>query len=474
MIQKKQCLANQNTFFEARKESKLNNEVYKEVYGHILNDSQRIRKEIMNEWGDTLMFGGAMPQEAIDELSTAARITGLSFDALAKHGVKISQVNGKPDLFSLTVRDESYVCHKSAIPSMVGFLDEVNIPGVSVEKPVEKIEKPKSEPKEIVKEPVKETVTETVVNHEDETKATKASEDDYLSFSEEKETEETDADEAEEQSTPEPVESESIPETASSVQDSEEEETEQDDDPEVKPLGAEIIGGTPNIGMLSRADIFIEEKKKKYSEFVYEMFSIAMTHSGMAGGGRPTEMQVMIAPLKIQKFACPSVPILVSVYCDGKIYHSSSYEQKEDGKNLVQMGINEFYLLFRGSFDANGKFHSYITTSGISANQGDIMNVTSNERFGDEAVRGVNNGHIKFRSMIFGDPGTIEVLPFGKIEDNEFVVMTKTDEFVDYIYISDTQGGMKKATVYTEEGKKNQILCTWDEDDCLNVELKEV
>lgn len=443
----------------------MDNEVYKEVYGHILNDSQRIRKEIMNEWGDTLMFGGSMSQEAIDELATAARITGLSFDALAKHGVEITAVSGKPDLFGLTVRDESYVCHKSAIPSMVGFLDEVNIPGVSVEKPapVEKKEKP------VAKAPEKEKAVatpepESVPDEMDNMQPTEEV-DEYPVSEDVAESVENDSAGAFEKE--EPVVDEASPEELP-------EDTEAEEDIEVKPLGAEIIGGTPNIGILNRSDIFIEEKRKKFSEFVYEMFNVSLTHSGMSGGGRPTEIQVMVAPLKIQKFACPTVPILVSVYCDGKIQHSSSYEQKEDGKNLVQMNVNEFYLLFRGTFDANGEFHAYITTTGISANQGDIMNVTSNEKFGKNAGRGVNNGHVKFRSTIYGEPGTIEVLPFGDIDSDEFVVMTKTDEFVDYIYIANTQGGMKKATIFTDDDKKSQIECFWDDEDCLNVELKEV
>ena len=64
----------------------MNDEVLQEIYSHILNDTQRIRKEIMGEWGDILMFGGAMPPDVMNELAIAARITGLTFDAFGHHG----------------------------------------------------------------------------------------------------------------------------------------------------------------------------------------------------------------------------------------------------------------------------------------------------------------------------------------------------------------------------------------------------
>lgn len=455
----------------------MNNEVYKEVYGHILNDSQRIRKEIMNEWGDTLMFGGSMPQEAIDELSTAARITGLSFDALAKHGVNISQVNGKPDLYSLSVRDETYVCHKSAIPSMVGFLDVVNIPGVSVEQPAQKAESP-------VIEKSSSAYTQPDKEEELEQESPRVERDTRRRYFEEE---------------PEPVEEDFFPdeeseeevETEPEVEEKKEPESEEEDSPEEEvleaesepeseqetvleapKLRAEVIGGSPNIGYLNRDSLFIEERSKNVDEIIYEMFDVSLTHSGYGGGGKATEMQIMVAPLKIQKFACPSVPILVSVYCNGKVQSFSSYELKEDGKNLVQLCINEFYLLFRGSYDAAGHFKALVTTTGISANQGDIMNVTSATKYGDDSNKNVNNGHVKFKSLVYGEPGTIEVIPFGAPDDNEFIVLTKTDEFVDYIYVSDIQGGMKKPTIFTEENKKNLICCSW-EGDQMKVELKE-
>lgn len=423
----------------------MNNEVYQEIYGHILNDAQRIRKEIMGEWGDILMFGGSMPQNVVDELSTAARITGLAFDALGGHGVLFKQVPEKPDLYSLTVRDESYVCHTSAIPSMSGFLDVVNISGVSpqtqpassitgIESPISKDNIPIKEENESSEETASEDIAETVEEFAPDTKKTPNEE----------------------------------------VEDNTEAKEDLEDELIFQPRTAEVIGNT-KIASLNKKDLFIEEYSKQTDDIIYEMFDIAMTHSGYAGGGKPEELQIMIAPLKIQKFACPSVPIIVSIYHKGKIITKSSYDQSEDGKNLVTMDVNEFYLLFRGAFDANGEFRGYITTTGISASQGDVLNVISNEKFGKCDGRNVNNGHIKIKSILDDKPGTVEAFPFGDPENNEFIVATKNDEFVDYLYISNSAKGLKKALIFTESGAKKQVVCSWDEDYTqMSLELKEV
>ena len=228
---------------------------------------------------------------------------------------------------------------------------------------------------------------------------------------------------------------------------------------------------TPQVISLSKSNLFIEESQKQRDTFVYEMFNLSLTRAGAAGGGQPTEMQVMIAPLKIQKFACPSVPIIVAIYYNGQIYISSSYSQQEEGKNLITMNVDEYYMLFRGTYDANGQFKGLITTSGPSAAQGDIINITSSDSYGS-AVDNVNNGHIKFRESIYDEPGTIEVFPFGDADDEEFIIMTKTDEFVDYIYVSNDNGGMKKPTIFDNGGKK-EVVCKWDKD-ILNVSLSDI
>lgn len=458
----------------------MNNEVYQEVYGHILNDAQRIRKEIMNEWGDILMFGGSMPDEVVGELSTAARITGLAFDALSSHGVKFASVNGKPDLFTLSVREESYICHKSAIPSMSGFLDVVNIPGVPNTQNEEiEVEAQREVPSKKEKETFVEEKNEIELNDDvdsfpmaDEKNVGIDSSNEKAEFTDISDEENLPLEPEDENSSME----EEMPETEKSETSSDmlevNKENMADDTAYETQQDNSDDSSAPNIGSFLRSDIFTEETEKAMDEIVYEMFGVTLTHSGFSGGGKSLDAQIMIAPLKIQKFSCPSVPIIVSVYYKGKIFTSSSYDQAEDGRNLVTLNIDEFYLLFRGSFDGNGKFRAFITTTGISASQGDILNITSETRHGDDAGRNVKNGHVKFRATVYDDPGTIEAFPFGEPEDNEFIVMTKTDEFVDYMYISNGSGGLKSAIIF-QNGEKKQISCEWDEDK-MTVELKEV
>lgn len=436
----------------------MNDEVLQEIYAHILNDAQRIRKEIMGEWGDILMFGGAMPPDVMNELTIAARITGLTFDALGNHGIKYRQVTDKPDLYTLTVAGGGYICHKTAIPSMVGFLDQVNIPGVS--QTAEPVHTPHPEYKN-EEPPVRENKyvsTETYTEPPLTSQPANIPVPEMPSSAESTETNET-----------------SIDDTQNVPIDNTTENTQEPESPVVEetPVVPTPVSNNsaPQIISLSKSSLFIEETQKQRGTFVYEMFNISLTHAGTAGGGQPAEMQIMIAPLKIQKFACPSVPIIVAIYYNGQIYMSSSYSEQEEGKNIISMNVDEYYMLFRGTYDANGLFKGLITTTGPSAAQGDIINTNSAENYGADADN-VNNGHIKFRESIYDAPGTIEVFPFGDPDDEEFVIMTKTDEFVDYIYVSNQNGGMKKPTIFDNGGKK-EIICKWN-DDILNVSLSDI
>lgn len=497
----------QHTFREKKGVFLVNNEVYQEVYGHILNDAQRIRKEIMNEWGDTLMFGGTMPSEVLEDLSNVARITGLSFDALSGHGVSFTSVDGKPELYRLNVRGENYVCHKSAIPSMSGFLDVVNLPGVnqkqgnsasSIRKeqsvyPYENPNKKENAESFRMEEREENRYQQTESSYQEDEQATLEDyyntddqdyQEDQSSYSDDYTNDDYSSEDSEYQEEPiydseqeyeEQNEDEYQQDYTDSPSDEQYEDEQEEEEEIVYPQKkAEIIGGSSKISSFSKKDIFMEEYQKNVDDIVYEMIDINLSHSGYSGGGRPEKMTVMIAPLKIQKFATTIVPIIVSIYYNGKIITKSSYDQAEDGKNLVTMDVNEFYLLFRGSFDANGKFKGYVTTTGISAGQGDILTVSSDVSYGETDSRTVNNGHIKVRSVIDETEGVIEVFPFGDPENDEFIVMTKNDEFVDYMYISDGAKGLKKPLIYSD-GVRKQAICSWDKDhEVMSFELKEV
>ena len=423
---------------------------FKKFYESILECSQQIRQTAMMEWGDTLMFGGVMPPEVSLELATAAKITGLAFDALGRAGIPMTPVPGKNNLFSMEAGNKKYTCHKLAIPSLNGsqldtdqtMVQEMtnssqNNESIKSETVFEKTFAP-----EPIKEPEQKLELESEENQELETEIEESIEEDL----------ETELEEA-----PEEEDLEEEPEDNKNM---------------IPKIGAEIIGGTTNFGSLTREDLFNDEKQKFSGDMVYELFTLSMTHSGFAGGGKPDEFRVMVAPLKISRIAASAVPIIVSIFYKGTIVTRSSYDYAEIGKNLVTIDVNEFYLLIRGSYDANGNFKVYITTTGISANQGDIMNIISNKSFGKNAGANVGNGHIKFRCYIDDEPGVMEVFPFGEPKENDFIVMTKNPEFIDYTFISNSTKSLKKMFIY-EQGVKKSVICQWNED-VLEVNIVEV
>lgn len=218
----------------------------------------------------------------------------------------------------------------------------------------------------------------------------------------------------------------------------------------------------------NRGDMFIEEPSKPVSEMIYNMSKLTLTH---IDGGKPEEIIVMIAPLKISRVSAPAVPIIVTLYNRGKVVTKSSYDMGDGGKAIVTIDINEFYFLCRGSFDENGKFKAFITTTGISSTQGDRLNCVSSKTYGNAQERTTKNGHVKVRYESESGPGTIEVFPFGTEKDDEFVVLVKNPEFCDTYYLSQRGRSGSTAIIYGVDGKL-EIVPNWN-GDVLEVEVFE-
>lgn len=423
-------------------------ENYKKIYKNMLEEASKMRRAFIAEYGDVLAFGGDMPSDAKSDLQASAKITGIVFDALARHGVELGASSAKPGFYEIVLDGTAYSCHGSTIPSLSGAQEAVPTPA-PVTVPLEELEQHSKFEDEVEEEEEEERLAPAFEEEEPELDA-----DDDAN---EPEFEEDD----EPQALPEPEEGdEELPEdnvAAAFLQ-----------------KRAEVIGATKVVPMMP-TDVFVEEKTKAVPEIVYEMFDITVAHSGYGGGGRAEEMRVVIAPLKIVRQATPSVPILVSVLHRGRVYTKSSYDVTEEGKNLVTLDVAEFYLLCRGSFDANGVFHALMTTTGISANQGDILNVNSLKSFGTEAGRNVRNGHVKFRYTSDHGPGTVEVFPADAPGVEEFIVMTKNDEFTDYLYVSNSRGRTSKRALVFDNDVKKEVVCSWGADgETLTADLVEV
>lgn len=406
-----------------------------------------IRKEAMAEWGDVLMFGGAMPDGVVSDLSTAARITGLVFDALKNRGADFENVNDKPGLIKLSVEGDDFVCHKSAIPSISGFLEQVYTMDVLKDKANEPAKKDEQEERSGEPEPDPEPAEAFFEpdSEPDEEPST------YISTKRSV-------------SSAGPLEEEESHEEAQD----ELRGTEEADEAEDEGDNAESEEGSPSVMYPGKNDFFNDELNVKADDFVYTMLGATLSH--YKGKGKSIEVQAMVAPLKISKISAPSVPILVSVFCDGQVITSSSYNQK-DGKSLVTLEVQGFYLLFRGQFNADGEFSGEMMTTSMSATQGDILTVTSQEHYGREPRSQSRNGHVKFHETVLDRSGVIEVFPFGDPEDNEFVAMLSNEDFVDYIYLSPNVPLMK--AIYYAGDKKKQLSCEWN-NGALQVHTREV
>lgn len=218
----------------------------------------------------------------------------------------------------------------------------------------------------------------------------------------------------------------------------------------------------------TRNDMWEEEFSKDVNTMIYNMSKLTVAH---IGGGKPEEIIVMIAPLKISRVSAPAVPIIVTLYNRGKVVTKSSYDMGDGGKAIVTLDINEFYFLCRGSFDEEGKFKAFITTTGQSSQQGDRINVVSSKNYGNSHNPETKNGHIKMKYNSESGDGTVEVFPFGTSDDCEFVIMVKNPEFCDTYYINQNGRTGTSAIIYGANCKL-EIVPNWN-GDILEVEMFE-
>lgn len=443
----------------------------KEIYGTILKNVQIIKQGIMTELADELPFG-ITNAAAVSELESLADINGIVMKELHKQGENYLPVDGKPQFVAMEVDGERYISHISKVEDVDVQTKAKDIPPAREEVLPKRVETPVAPvpvPVPVTESPVKDTpiaaeepndlvppVEEEIPEEEDVPEENSTQMETPVS---EESTEETAP-----VPTSEPVEEtveETVPEPVDETPTMPEQSPLEDEVQEVPPIPApQIIGeitSLPNINSMQKAEIFTEEKEKSIDEFVYDIRRIMVSHMGSA----PEEMQFFIAPLKIYKYSCTAAPIVVSVYYRGRYYNFSSYDKIEDGRNMVSAEINEYYFLIRGFFDEKGRFCSTIQTTGISANQNDRINVISSDAHHPTGPA-VGNGHLKFRFN--GDEGTgiIEVFPREPGED-EYLLVIRYGEFLDYPTISKSPGGIQKYRL-VNDGMNSELICVWNGD----------
>ena len=233
-----------------------------------------------------------------------------------------------------------------------------------------------------------------------------------------------------------------------------EEENKDDDAEKINDIKAQIIGvdipkkeeKLPYYGKI------YNERRKASTDFIYNSYKIMATHYGFNAS---SDIFLYVAPLQIIKNN-PNVPILVHAYCQGKYVTASSYDTKDNGHSIVQIEINDFNLLIRGGFDKDGKFISYVLTTGASANQGDKINIVSKQ----EGYTGTNpegRGHIKFKE----DNNVYEIFPLNT-EENEYICIVISKEFLDYHVVANNYGA-PKIKIFNN-GKAQEIVAGWSGD----------
>ena len=218
-------------------------------------------------------------------------------------------------------------------------------------------------------------------------------------------------------------------------------------------MQAEVIGeANTEEKALPFYGIVTNERQKKSGDFIFNRYRISASKQGFNSA---SDITLFVAPLQVIPNN-PNVPIVVHVYSHGNFKTASSYDTKDSGHNIVTLEIDNFYLLIRGGFDSNGKFMSFVMTTGLSANQGDIINVLSKE----EGYTGPilpGSGHIKFE-----DDGNIyEIFPLN-LQENEYLCILISKEFLDY-YVVAKNYGSPKIRIF-ENGTQKEIIAGWSGD----------
>lgn len=391
---------------------------YIKHYKSVLDQLENVRKEIIQNNMDSISFSGMIPEQDSKEIEYLLRLESI---VLAHLDIPYQDVPGKPKFISFTIEDTEYVSLREL------FHIE---PPADTQKTEPAADSPVEPPAFTSSQETKQTPDEVSVQTSEESKETDEKED---TFKDAKEPEEV---------TEETPEETTVTEIAPESQNESQKETQQ----------------------VSENPVQFPNNIMRKSDIVFETHEIAIKHGTPDS---PEEIiSIMCAPLKIYKYKTVSVPVVVSASIGSKRVTKSSYDDEE--RNIVTIDIADYSLLIRGSFDDNGVFHTIITTTDKSANQGDTIRPIEHKAYG--------TGHCNTR---FGHPvipyesnegdSFFCVIPLRDLEKEDFIVISRTEEFVQYMESSSEVYGSHTATIYDHDVEKT-VLPHWV-DDRLEVDL---
>lgn len=473
-----------------------------EKYAQILDIIEGMKSGIVSRYTTHLMTTGRMPDSAQRELQVLSQITGAVFSGVRSLGEELVEDADNEELVCVRLNGFKYSCAKVSLGGTLPFTskDSKEFFGETAkpsstkeskpveddfdeeEKPSEQVLGPEPEPEEENDEsfsPSEENMDESAeFGDEEEEEALvpstpqmtpRAVYDDELTedddFGEEEDADDLMRDAAQTDTSMAAKEEAEAEMGGSSSEEEEEEETIRR---EQNRASIEDARHAVANARTLRENAFQEERSKPIGDMVFNVSKLSVSQIGV---GKPEEIIVMMAPLKISKVSIPAVPILVAIFNRGKVVIKTSYDMGDGGKAMVMVDINEMYFLCRGSFDEDGKFKAMVTTTGISATQGVQLNAISSKNYGNSKDSAVCNGHVKVRYEDESGQGTIEVFPFGTEKDDEFIVFVKNPEFSDTYYISPHGRNGSTAKIPCKNGWLD-IVPTWN-GDVLEVELFE-
>ena len=399
--------------------------LYNDTYKTILDEAEKYRKAIIENNIDNLSFGGTISKDDSTRIKLAVEIENLIFTYLMlQEGLTYEGIPGKPNLVKFEFEGNTYFGQKDILNKNLKAkypkereVKQDSSKETSVEK--EKIEdeaEEKVEEKEVVtNKPVKE---EPEINNDEEIKKNEI------------------------------------------AIEPDEKDTYEDDD----LSDMEFEDG-------NNSDI---EPKIASKDIIYERISFTLRHTTEYNTPEE-EYELMCAPLVLSRIEKVSVPIIVSIIKKGGSNRvtNSSYDSYNNGQNLVTVDIDDYSLLVRGYFDSNGIFHTYIGTTSKSIAQGDVITLKDQKAYGRKKSSTTKNGHPVLDYESGEGKSNLMVFPLEDIGVENFIIMTKTEEFVNYMLSSCDTRGAYRATIEDNNIKKT-VLPHWTNDnEILEVELLE-
>ena len=424
----------------------------------ILDLAEQTRRQIIETNIDYISLG-QLPAEIAGKIEMFTDIEAVIFSALLKQQeVVAAEVPEKPALVRFDFENTSYMIFKNSLREPVSSL---NIKKVSKTpaNDIKPIQENNTDDLSLTQETKEDPVIQTdVAAHEDV-----LPNDEESSFKEPV----TMHEEAQEN------EESDIKESGIDISSNDQIENGPEDlsSPELQPefevpkTSATIIGGEIKQNTQELPEI---EKRVKVSDLVYDRFLISIERSLP---DIKEEYTIVCAPMKLSRYKMLSTPIVVFIKDKhGHRFVKSSFDM-EDGKNIVSMNIDDFSILIRGTFDENGNFGTIITTTGRSADKGDEISLISEEHYGKDR-KNTKNGHPVMHYMSDEGLAYVFAIPIGEAKQEDFLVISKTEEFTDYMYSSSDTLGAYTAKVY-ENGVAKRVLPAFRNDE-LEIEVVEV